>query len=180
MTPMDRFLQAWRMAEAHAWVDAGATVLDIGTADGTLFRRWRVRGVGIDPDADESLSTADVRLVRGTFPDALPATMDPLDAATALAVLEHLDESELRIWENSLHDLLRPGGRFVATVPHPFVDQILHVLMALRVIDGMHTHEHHGFQVAAVRETFGEPRWRLVNQRRFQLGLNNVFVLERR
>ncbi len=168
------------MAKAHAWVDAGDTVLDIGTADGTLFRRWQVRGVGIDPDAVEALSTADVRLVRGMFPEALPDALDPMDAVTALAVLEHLDESDLRVWEASTHDLLRPGGRFIATVPHPFVDQILHVLMALRVIDGMHTHEHHGFRVSAVRESFAAQRWRLLHHRRFQLGLNNIFVFERR
>ncbi len=179
MTPLDRLLQRWRLAKARPWIPTHARLLDIGTADGVAFRRWPVTGVGIDPDAPSAHLDAGVRLVQGMFPVDLPGEVGPFDAAMALAVLEHLDDDDLGAWERNLHDLVRPGGRFVATVPHPLVDKILHVLIAVRLIDGMHTHEHHGFDVAAVTRVFTTPRWRLVRRARFQLGLNHLFVFER-
>ena len=44
MTFLDRALQKWRIREAAMYLRAGDRVLDVGCADGTLFRQ--VRGLG--------------------------------------------------------------------------------------------------------------------------------------
>lgn len=102
----------------------------------------------------------------------------PYDAIFALAVFEHLSDDDLRDANETLARVLKPGGRLILTVPHPFVDRILGVLMALRLIDGQAVEEHHGFQPKDLLALAGD-QVRLVRRSTFQLGLNNLFVFER-
>jgi len=155
-------------------------LLDIGTHDGTLFRLTGAGGVGIDPELVDVPPMAGVTMVKGFFPGDLPAQPDELfNAAVALAVLEHIPEDELANWAKSLAGLLSAGGRVVITVPAPTVDHMLHVLMGLHLIAGIEAHQHHGFQPADLESIFAGPQWRLARHRRFQLGLNHLYVFER-
>ena len=56
------------------------------------------------------------------------------------------------------------------------VEEIEDVLIRLRIIDGMHEEEHHGFQPSQTPEIFERAGFALETNRRFQLGLNNLFV----
>jgi len=56
---------------------------------------------------------------------------------TLLAVLEHVEPSELPSWRQACERLLAPGGSVVATVPSPRVDAVLDVLTRFHLIAGM-------------------------------------------
>jgi SAM-dependent methyltransferase len=181
MKPTDRLLQRWRIGQALRWIPAGAAVLDIGCGDGGLFAGSRGRissGVGIEPVQPEAWHGPSwSRLIVGTFPDDAPDEV--FDAIVMLAVVEHVEEPELVRWATQCHQLLKPGGRVVITVPAPAVDHLLHVGMALRLLDGMEVHQHHGFDPRRVPTLFAQAGLELEAHRRFQLGLNNLFVLRR-
>ena len=180
MTWLDRCLQHWRIWKARRELSPGARVLDIGTYDGTLFRLARARGVGIDPELAAVAAIPGVTLVKGFFPADLPALPnESFDAATALAVVEHIPEGELKGWAEEVARLVVPNGVLVITVPAPAVDTILHVLMRLHLIAGMEVHQHHGFEVDHLDAIFTAPLWQRTKHRTFQLGLNHLYVFRR-
>jgi 2-polyprenyl-3-methyl-5-hydroxy-6-metoxy-1,4-benzoquinol methylase len=180
LTWLDRFLQRYRIRMAIRVLPKATRLLDIGTHDGTLFRLTGASGIGIDPELIDVAPMPGVTMVKGFFPDDLPARPGELfDAAAALAVLEHIPDDELANWAKSLAGLIAPGGRMVVTVPAPTVDHMLHVLMGLHLIAGIEAHQHHGFQPADLESIFSAPDWRLHKHRRFQLGLNHLYVFER-
>jgi 2-polyprenyl-3-methyl-5-hydroxy-6-metoxy-1,4-benzoquinol methylase len=183
MTATDRLLQNWRIRKARPFIRPGDRVLDLGSADGVLFERLGDCGpgsVGIDPVLAQSTTTRQgFRLVRGYFPQDLPADAGPFDAIAMLAVLEHFPPAQYGPLAEGCAKFLKPGGRLIITVPSPAVDAILEILLKLRLIHGMSLEEHHGYDVNQTPAIFPAPRFRLLERSPFQLGLNNLFVFER-
>ena len=176
---LDRVLQRWRVRKALPWVRRGDRLLDVGCYDRTLLDLARDRArvtVGVDPLV-EPLEEDGLRLVRGTFPDDERFEPGSFDCLTSLAVFEHVEDPDA--FARGCHRVLASGGRVVLTVPHPFVDRILDVLMFLRLADGMSTEEHHGFDVAETVPIFERAGFEVRARRTFQLGLNRLFVFEK-
>lgn len=62
-----------------------------------------------------------------------------------LAILEQIKPGDHVIMAKEIFNRLEPEGKLIITVPSPFVDVILDVLMFFKLIDGMETDEHYGF-----------------------------------
>ena len=134
--------------------------------------------MGIDMDVMRSIDLPlGVELMEGKFPDSLPGG-DSFDVVTALAVIEHVPDGGLTEWVDACADQLNIRGWLIITVPSPLVDRILGVLLFLRLADGMALEGHHGFDPRQVPMIFGR-RFSLVKHRRFQLGLNHLFVFRK-
>jgi len=156
-------------------------VLDIGCADGELFRQIPnvAEGVGVDPDLpQETPAVRGTVLVKGLFPHALP-DQQPFDVITMLAVLEHVPPECQRTLAVDCARHLKPGGHLIITVPSPFVDRILAALQFCRLIHGMALEQHYGYDPSRTATLFAVDGLQLVHARRFQLGLNNLFVFRK-
>ena len=176
---LDRRLQAERIRRVRPYA-SGARVLDIGCADGALFRLLDASlsgGVGIDQDPVPA-STPKYRYVQGDFPAALPGG-EQYDLVTALAVVEHIPERDQPAFAAACLKVLKDGGRLVMTVPSSRVDDLLRVLKAIRFVDGMADHQHYGFEPGHVPTTFKAAGFALERHSTFQLGLNNLFVFRK-
>lgn len=181
MTGLDRFIQRWRMRQALRFVPDHARLIDIGAHEGELFQALGERlgrGFGVEPLARTELQTERYAVVPGYFPAARP-TEDNWDVVTMLAVLEHVPTKEQPALAAACHELLRPGGRVIITVPAKAVDHILALLRFLRLIDGMSLEEHYGFEPEDTLRIFAPSGFRLLHRSRFQGGLNHLFVFER-
>jgi len=181
MKTLDRILQNWRIAKVRPYMSNGIRVLDVGCADGVLFRHFKTEireAIGIDPTLSESIEMDHCKLIAGHFPQNLPDA-EPFDAVTMLAVVEHIPKKELHRWAAACAQLLKPGGHLLITTPSAAVDRILDVLKFLRLIDGMSLEEHYGFEPSDVPSLFSVGGMKLIHAKKFQLGLNNFFVFKK-
>ena len=180
MKRLDRLLQRLRIAQVSPFVQRDARVLDIGCAEGALYQAVPNIGsyVGIDPDVTPS-SSAKVRFVRDVFPTPQLSDTDTFDVISALAVLEHVPQPAQAGFAGACARHLAPNGMLAITVPAPIVDSILALLKGARLIDGMHEEEHFGYDPAQTPSLFEAHGLRLVRHRRFELGLNHLFVFQR-
>lgn len=181
MKALDRFIQRWRMRQAMRFIPHHARVIDVGAHQGELFRALGARlqqGYGIEPLQPAVLQGENYTVVPGFFPGVRPADAG-WDAVTMLAVLEHVPAREQPALAAACHELLKPGGRVLITVPAKAVDHILAVLRFFRLIDGMSLEEHYGFEPADTERIFSAPHFRTLHRSRFQGGLNHLFVFER-
>ena len=175
---LDRYLQSARIKRGRPFVKQGDVVVDVGCADGAMFKEWQGligRGVGVDPALEKHEAGPNYELCPGVFPEAVPAGVEA-DLITMFAVLEHMQPDHQAEVASAAARMLKPGGRVVITVPSPQVDRILHVLSALRLVDGIAVHEHYGFRPDNVPAIFSAPAFKLERWQRFQFGLNNLFV----
>jgi 2-polyprenyl-3-methyl-5-hydroxy-6-metoxy-1,4-benzoquinol methylase len=179
----DRYLQNRRIARVRRFIPPGAKILDIGSADGALFRQLGpvvgAGSIGVDPTLKASLMVNGAVLHPGFFPASVPDAAGPFDVITMLAVLEHFPEADYELLRKGCAAQLRTGGKLLITVPSPRVDYILKWLAFFRVIDGMSLEEHHGYEPGKTTGIFPPPQFRRVCHERFQLGLNHLFALER-
>ncbi len=181
MKALDRYLQNARIKQARRFVHKNDTVLDIGSADGVMFDKWKGYiscGVGIDPTLTSKISTDYYVLHPGYFPDACIDGMQ-FNVITLLAVLEHIPSNQQKSFAQACFDFLQPKGRLIITVPSPQVDQILEVLLKLKLIEGMSLEEHYGYKPEHTEQIFSEAKLKLIHQEKFQFGLNNLFVFEK-
>lgn len=121
-----RRLRAQRIAQAIPQIPMGSRILDVGCGDGELFRWLGSRldlGIGIDPRLPGSIIGARYRLLKGWFPDDLPAT-SRFDVVTMLGVLEEVPPGRRPALVAACCDCLVPGGRLVVTAPPDVIAQL--------------------------------------------------------
>jgi len=171
-----------RIQKAGNYIHPGTRLLDIGCADGVIFRRLYRKityGIGIDPDIEQEYTTDSYKLIKGRFPQDLPTNSGPYDVITLLAVLEHIPVTEHLKLAEDIYNHLNIGGFVIITVPSPRVDKILKILKFIRLIDGMSLEQHYGFDVSMVGHTLTQGGLKFVKHRKFQFGLNNLFLFQK-
>jgi len=181
MKAIDSFLQKWRMQVAMRQLPRQVKLIDVGAHNGELFEALGtqlVEGFGIEPLLPFRTQFPKYCLEPGYFPQVHPEK-GGWDAITLLAVLEHIQPSQQKSLADACWEILRPGGLVIITVPSPSVDSLLFVLKSMKLIDGMSLEEHFGFQPEDAKRIFSKPRFRLIQHKRFQMGLNHLFVFSK-
>lgn len=98
-----------------------ARVFTVGAGEGHLERGLvrlghAVTSLDLDAATAERMNRAGVRGLQGEL-HRFDGSGGPYDVAVASEVLEHIPEQDLLESVRAVHDCLRPGGTFLATVP---------------------------------------------------------------
>jgi len=181
MTFLDRFLQKWRIRKAMPYIPDQSVVLDIGCHEGELFQQLGSTlgyGVGIDPLLEKDVIHSKYELLKDLFPSE--RTENKIyHCITMLAVLEHIPHDDQIKTIYACFELLHKEGVIILTVPHKKVDTILSILRKLHLIKGMQLNEHYGFDALEIPRLFENGGFTFVVHKKFQLGLNNLFVFKK-
>lgn len=182
MKPLDRTLQQIRGRMVRPYVTTRTRLLDIGCADGALFRQLGpiATYVGVDPEAPEAPAGPNARFIHDSFPTQALDPDERFDVIAMTAVLEHVPVRAQPEFARACARHATPGCHLVVTVPSPAVDTILHMLKRVSVADGMRDDQHYGFDPRATPSVFEPAGFRLERHRRFELGLNHLFVFRAR
>lgn len=174
-----------RAALPHVPRVGSGRVLDVGC--GLTDLAARIPGyVGCDRNADVLAAQRrrfpekdffEWDIGRSAAPAALVARA-PFEGVLLLAVLEHVTEPSAIL--GRLSSLLSPGGRLIATTPHPVGRWPLEVGAALGLLSS-HAHDEHETLLgrAALEAAGRAASLRLVLYRRFLLGMNQLAVFSR-
>jgi len=177
----DYFLQNWRGRVAEKYICSGDVLLDIGCYDGSFLARTQNTvswAVGLDIILPPNLPVqVRNKLILSDISSGLPFSDKVFDVVSLLAVFEHLQDNDLVIQE--LYRVLRPGGRVILTVPGNQVDRVLDLLIAVGMADGMSLEEHHGYEAGETPILFKSHGFIMQKWRRFQFGLNNLFIFNK-
>jgi 2-polyprenyl-3-methyl-5-hydroxy-6-metoxy-1,4-benzoquinol methylase len=181
MKKIDYILQSERIRQAEKYL-IGNTILDIGCHYGELFekvsRKKTFTGEGIDGILSEKIERRNYTLYPGYFPEDFPI-QKKYDSITLLAVLEHIPIETLQKYPALLSNYLPTKGRVIITIPTKKVDSILNVLLFFKLIHGMDLIHHQDFDRSIIKDIFTENGFNLIKEKRFELGLNILYVFEK-
>ena len=174
-----------RLAAALPHLPSGSRVLDVGCGLTDLAARIPDY-VGCDRNPDvlaqqrKKFPKRDFfewDIGRGAAPAALLARA-PFEGILLLAVLEHVADAAAVLAR--LSPLLSPGGRLVATTPHPIGRLPLEAGAALGLLSS-HAHDEHETLLGreALEAAGRSSGLSLVHYRRFLLGMNQLAVFSR-
>ena len=185
MKAIDKILRFWRVEVARREAPKNLrAIFDIGCDDGYLLKKFAGAGIrldGCDPRLEIGPVDVDSHLSKGSFPNVTDYPVDNIgyDAIFALAVFEHFSELDIHKSVSIIANMLSEKGLLIITVPDQFVDKILNVLLFFRLIDGQALEEHHEFDPNSLIILFSK-KLHLRKKYKFQFGLNNVFVFEKK
>lgn len=177
-------LKGQRLAMALGHVSGD--VLELGCGPALLLAR---QGGQINSYTGVERSPRDVARLQKQYPEAtfLAADLDEdrpvfpraYDTVLMLALVEHV-YNQKRLFEMAT-GALKPGGRIVITTPTPFGNDVVHRIGAAIGLFSQEAADDHIViynrrRFALVARDFG---LRLAHYRRFQLGCNQLAVLER-
>lgn len=150
-------------------------LLDVGCGGNELVKRYG-NGVGVDvypwPGADM------------VVPDTskLPFPPESFDTISILAALNHIPNRKEVL--RHCFTLLKPGGRFLATMLTPFLSRVWHTVRSPWDADqterGMQEGEVYGFSPREMISLVEEQGFHFTEARRFMLGLNRLYFFEKR
>jgi len=178
------YLRKARFRQAIPFIK-GKTVLDIGCDKGQIipFLPSETRYIGIDSDRQS------IEMAKKTYPnieflnqeitcDCLQKlNLENVDTILLLAVIEHM-EKPFQIIER-LGLILKRGGHMIITSPLKQSHGILTMLSWIRILRN-DKHEHISYIDHGTILDFSKvTRFRVKEYRKFQLGLNQLWVLER-
>lgn len=148
-------------------------ILDVGCGKYPYFleRVEFKERIGIDPASKYSMK--DITVHRDRIPDIWWSWKpNSFDVITMLAVLEHIEVCEMPDTFREIYRILKPGGRFILTLPHPRVALLLEILGYDRV------HKVY-YKMDTIEHCLNVIGFKEIKYGCFELGLNQWLIVKK-
>jgi len=186
---LEKFLAGQRVNVANRNIIENSRegkVLDVGCGSLPFFllnTNFKEK-YGVDPNVDATEAQNNMNLYNIVLSgnNSLPFDNDFFDVITMLAVFEHLEIDILVNILSEIYRVLRPGGRFILTTPHPIGDKLLRIMARCYLISKEEIEEHKGAynhsQIVDYLKKAGFLQEKM-QYGRFELWLNNWLVADK-
>ncbi|MHB8580429.1 MAG: methyltransferase domain-containing protein [Ignavibacteriaceae bacterium] len=181
MKLIDKLLRAFRANQVIKVIKTAEDfkfVIDLGGYDVYFLKRIIkkiTKGAIVDPLAKEYANEKIISIKGDLFDVREKLSLQDNSIDVIFMMAEHLGVQRTRIVDEAFV-LLKEGGMVVLTIPDPIVDKILAMLNFIKLIDGMSLEQHDGFDINEMSKYFSEHKFKKVIHKKFQLGLNNLFI----
>jgi hypothetical protein len=164
-------LESRRLAAVLPYVHG--CLLDVGCGYNNLVRAYG-SGIGVDVHRWDGV---DVQIGDA---NALPFPDNRFDSVTVIAALNHIPSRKMALKE--AWRVLRPNGKLLITMIGPLTGWFAHVFFRHdeETREGLDKDELKGMRRGEVRRLLRESGFVLVKERRFEFGLNILFVAKKR
>lgn len=121
-------------------------ILDIGCGSHPYFLAKTIfaEKFGMDPNTDISGLEGEIELKRSyvSADSKLPYQDDFFNVVTMIAVVEHLEPSDLTFVFQEARRILKPGGRLIVTTPSPLADVLLKLMVSIGLLSKEEIEDH--------------------------------------
>ena len=181
---LDKLISWYRLSAAVKYIKKNDLILDLGCGvQHYLLNRGKHKfklGYGLDYDLRDC-QEGNIHLVNYKYQGSLPLKDDFFDKVFLLAVLEHIEEKDVRALFSEFHRILRKNGRIIITTPAPRSKILLEFLaLKLKILNLEEVTDHKHYYLA--KEIYDLARvsgLQVINFKPFQFGLNSLYVLEK-
>lgn len=174
----DLIIRDLRLKQVIRFIPDSSTILDIGCGDGYLFKLLGDRlqwGVGVNKDIP-AFRSVKYQLLAGSFPDDFPDLQPGFDVIVMAAVIEHLPLVKIPLVLSRCHQLLKPGGRLIITIPSLLAEPILLLMLKIGIIAGMDLDAHTSLRWDMLKRIPNPNEFHLMVHQHFEFGFNHLIV----
>ncbi len=184
---LETWLSKLRASKANSLISTThrqGRILDIGCGSVPYFLKTInfAEKYGLDPEValqtDNSINISQTAFVGSN----LPFENNWFDVVTLLAVVEHLELSELQLLFTEIFRVLKPGGRVIITTPAVWTNFILWSLAKLRLLSPEEIAEHKDLISSKQLKSFAVSAGFKITDIKagyFELGLNQYFYADK-
>lgn len=183
-TFFDKIISKYRLSAADRYIERDDVVLDLGCGvQHYLLNRGKNKfklGYGLDYDV-ENCQKGNITLRKYKYEGRLPLKENFFDKVFLIAVLEHIEEKDVRALFSEFSRILKKNGRVVITTPTPRAKALLEfIAFKLKIVAPEEIADHKQYYTAKkIHALAAAGGLKVVRSKLFQLGLNGFYVMEK-
>lgn len=182
---LDKFIARYRLMFAAKYIERNDVILDFGCGVqhyllSSAKNKFKI-GYGLDYDVDD-YQKENIILIKHRYQGALPFNENFFDKIFMLAVLEHVEKTQVQALFFEFYRVLKPCGHVIMTSPTPQARIVLEFLaFKLKIISIGEIADHkHYYSTNEICDLAAVSNLKVIEAKLFQFGLNSLYIMKRR
>ncbi len=182
---LDKFIARYRLMFAAKYIERNDVILDFGCGVqhyllSSAKNKFKI-GYGLDYDVDD-YQKENIILIKHRYQGNLPFNENFFDKIFMLAVLEHIEKTQVQALLFEFSRVLKSSGHIIMTSPTPRAQTVLEFFaFKLKIISTGEIADHkHYYSVNEICDLVAVSNLKVIETKVFQFGLNSLYVMKNR